>query len=360
MTAAPIALNARATSPLLVWVLAPVVETDDPDIAWYADYSQSKAEYDRAFGALGLAWRWQPVTMRDHEAVVQRIIRESAGHEPVILNLCDGDEVNGSPGISVIRCLERHGLRYTGADERFYDVTTSKIVMKEAFDRAGVPTSPWAVVPRDGAGIGEIIRRLGVPLILKPAVSAGSMGITTKSVVQSPQALRAALKRLSENGGHGVRAAGPLPFCDGAFQVVCAFEVLEHIPEDQATIAEIARVLRPGGAFFVSVPVNPALFTDFDHVCGHVRRYDAGALAAQLAVVGLHIERWTTQRNNFSRVTGALVGGLLRGLAYFPRLTMRLKRQAVENQLSRAHTWRSDDLMLSHQDGGLIAIARRR
>ena len=171
---------------------------------------------------------------------------------------------------------------------------------------------------------------------------------------------RAALKRLSENGGHGVRAAGPLPFCDGAFQVVCAFEVLEHIPEDQATIAEIARVLRPGGAFFVSVPVNPALFTDFDHVCGHVRRYDAGALAAQLAAVGLHIERWTTQRNNFSRVTGALVGGLLRGLAYFPRLTMRLKRQAVENQLSRAHNWRTDDLMLSHQDGGLIAIARRR
>ena len=149
------------------------------------------------------------------------------------------------------------------------------------------------------------------------------------------------------------------PFCDGAFQVVCAFGRWST-PEDQATIAEIARVLRPGGAFFVSVPVNPALFTDFDDVCGHVRRYDAGALAAQLAAVGLHIERWTTQRNNFSRFTGALVGGLLRGLAYFPRLTMRLKRQAVENQLSRAHTWRSDDLMLSHQDGGLIAIARRR
>jgi SAM-dependent methyltransferase len=171
---------------------------------------------------------------------------------------------------------------------------------------------------------------------------------------------RAALKRLSEHGGHGVRAAGPLPFCDGAFQVVCAFEVLEHIPEDQATIAEIARVLRPGGAFFVSVPVNPQLFTAFDTVCGHVRRYDAEALQAQLAQVGLSIERWTTQPNHFGAFTGALVGGLLRGLAYFPRLTMRLKRQAVQNQLNRSHTWRQDAIVHSHTDGGLIAIARRR
>lgn len=207
MTAAPIALRAYSDAPFLVWVLAPVVETDDADIAWYSDFTQSKAEYERAFAALGFAWRWQPVTLADHRDVVQMIIRESAGHEPVVLNLCDGDEINGSPGLSVIRCLREHGLRYTGADERFYDVTTSKIVMKEAFDRAGVPTSPWAVIPRDGAGINDVVKRLGVPLILKPAVSAGSMGITTKSVAQSPQALRAALKRLSK-GYHGWDIAG--------------------------------------------------------------------------------------------------------------------------------------------------------
>jgi D-alanine-D-alanine ligase len=207
VTAAPIALPALSNAPLLVWVLAPLVETDDADIAWYSDFSQSRAEYERAFAALGVAWRWQPVTMRDYEDVVRTIVRDSQGHEPVVFNLCDGDEVNGSPGLSVIRCLKSHGLRYTGADERFYDVTTSKIVMKEAFDRAGVPTSPWAVIPRDGAGVSEVIKRLGAPLILKPAVSAGSMGITTKSVCSSAQALRAALKRLNQ-GYHGWDVAG--------------------------------------------------------------------------------------------------------------------------------------------------------
>ncbi len=202
MTAAPLALRALSDSPFLVWVLVPVVETADADIAWYSDFEQSRAEYERAFAALGFAWRWQPVTLANHRDVLSAIVRDSVGHEPIVLNLCDGDEINGSPGLSVIRCIKEHGLRYTGADERFYDVTTSKIVMKEAFDRAGVPTSPWEVIPRDGSGINDIIKRLGTPLILKPAVSAGSLGITTKSVVQSPQALRAALKRLNK-GYHG-------------------------------------------------------------------------------------------------------------------------------------------------------------
>ncbi len=202
MTAAPLALPALDDAPLLVWVLAPLVETDDPDLAWYSDYTQSRAEYERAFAALGITWRWQPVTLANHQEVVGSILRDSIGHEPVIFNLCDGDEINGSPGISVIRCLRAHGLRFTGADEHFFDITTSKIVMKQAFERAGVPTSPWAVIPKDGAGINEVFNRLGGPLILKPAISAGSMGITTKSVVENPQSLRAQLTKLRK-GYHG-------------------------------------------------------------------------------------------------------------------------------------------------------------
>ena len=237
MTAAPIALAAPSNAPLLVWVLAPLVETTDEEIAWYADFSQSQAEYDRAFAALGIPWRWQSVTMRNYRDVIRTIVRESAGYEPVIFNLCDGDEVTGSPGLSVIHCLVEHGLRYTGADAHFYDVTTSKIVMKEAFDRAGVPTSPWAVVPRDGAGIAGILKRLGAPLILKPAVSAGSMGITTKSVVRSHQGLRAALNRLNK-GYHGWDIAGGgvfvERFVDGP--EFTTFIVGSHDQRDAATV----------------------------------------------------------------------------------------------------------------------------
>lgn len=170
---------------------------------------------------------------------------------------------------------------------------------------------------------------------------------------------RPALGKLQAQGGHAVRAAGPLPFPDGVFQVVCAFEVLEHIPDDKTAMAEIARVLRPGGVLFLSVPVNPQLFTAFDTVCGHVRRYDARALQDQLQSLGLSIERWATQTNNYGPVTGAAVAGAIRALGWFPRLLVRVKRQAVQNHLGRPYVWQQGPIEDSHRAGGLIAVARR-
>jgi SAM-dependent methyltransferase len=46
----------------------------------------------------------------------------------------------------------------------------------------------------------------------------------------------------------------PLPFRDGAFDAVVCLDVLEHVPDEAAVVAEIARVLRPGGTLIVSVP----------------------------------------------------------------------------------------------------------
>lgn len=170
----------------------------------------------------------------------------------------------------------------------------------------------------------------------------------------------AALAKLRSHGGHSVRASSRLPFCDAAFRAICAFEVLEHIPDDDEVIAELSRVLAPGGALLMSVPVNPALYTGFDAACEHIRRYDAVELCARLAARGLHIERWTTQRNNFGKLSGWLAGGLLRLSLRMPRLLFWMKRSAVKNQLARNLTWRTDDVANSHHDGGFIAIFRRR
>lgn len=195
--------NPSRTREPLVWVLVPHLETADENLAWYYDFSQSRAEYRRAFAALGIPWRWQKVTLADHEAVIARIAKSAQRHDVTVFNLCDGDEANGVPGLSVIHALERHGLRYTGADAPFYDGTTSKLDMKRAFDRAGVPTAAWAEVPRDGRGAAALFARLGGgPLIVKPAVSAGSMGVTTKSVVRTAAELKEQLQRL-RLGYHG-------------------------------------------------------------------------------------------------------------------------------------------------------------
>ncbi len=88
--------------------------------------------------------------------------------------------------------------------------------------------------------------------------------------------------------------AGHLPFPDGHFDVVIAAEVLEHIPEDAAAIAELRRVLRPGGLMAVTVPrwwperVCWALSREYHSVPGgHVRIYRRRELARRLCQSGL-------------------------------------------------------------------------
>jgi SAM-dependent methyltransferase len=87
-----------------------------------------------------------------------------------------------------------------------------------------------------------------------------------------------------------------LPFPDGSFDRVIAAEVLEHIPADFAAIAELVRVLRPGGTLAVTVPrwgpelVNWALSDAYhQHPGGHIRIYRAGVLIGRLRDAGLTV-----------------------------------------------------------------------
>lgn len=175
--------------PYTIWVLAPYLESDDPNIQHYYDFTQSIDEYTRVFEELGVPWKWQPVTMQDYKTVIRNIATSANGKTPLILNLCDGDEVNGTPGISVIKELIRFGLIFTGADEHFFRITTSKIPMKKAFDKAKVPNANWRVIGENYGSVRGICKRVGSPLIIKPAISGGSMGVSVKNVVHTEQEL---------------------------------------------------------------------------------------------------------------------------------------------------------------------------
>ncbi len=194
-----------------VWVLAPYLHTGDPNVDYYYDFTQSIQEYTKAFKELDMEWQWQPVTMDDYKEVIDLIEETSRQELTVVLNLCDGDEINGTPGISVLKLLHEKQLIYTGANEYFYGITTSKIPMKEAFEQSGVATPAWRVITENGQSLHRIFEHLGNPLIVKPAVSGGSMGVSVKSVVHTQEELSAQLKLLFEGyRGWSLTAGGVL------------------------------------------------------------------------------------------------------------------------------------------------------
>ncbi|MHB8290185.1 MAG: class I SAM-dependent methyltransferase [Acidimicrobiales bacterium] len=118
---------------------------------------------------------------------------------------------------------------------------------------------------------------------------------TALTEVRGMMGALAAEDRVLQGGSGSVVNADALrlPFLDGSFDRIVAAEVLEHVPADTKAMAEIHRVLRPGGLLAVTVPrfgpelVNWALSDSYHSVKGgHVRIYPRSTLIGRLAEVG--------------------------------------------------------------------------
>jgi len=83
--------------------------------------------------------------------------------------------------------------------------------------------------------------------------------------------------------------ATSLPFASSSFDGVILGEVLEHLEDDGAAVKEAARVLRPKGSLAVSVPRNPAWFSQSDQWAGHVRRYTREELVDRIESTGFTV-----------------------------------------------------------------------
>lgn len=64
-----------------------------------------------------------------------------------------------------------------------------------------------------------------------------------------------------------------LPFASNGFDIVTAFDLIEHVDRDQDLVNEVLRVLRPGGVFIATVPAHPFLWSGHDVALHHRRRY---------------------------------------------------------------------------------------
>ena len=134
-------------------------------------------------------------------------------------------------------------------------------------------------------------------------IEAAKAGHTAVGCDLSLAGLRAAGRFAGEKGvekrtGWVCCSAEQLPFADGSFSSVLAIAVLEHVPDDRAALSELARVLRPGGQAWVTVPhalrnISPIFRAPnrrHDRRLGHLRRYEQDELAEAGRRVGLVAE----------------------------------------------------------------------
>lgn len=84
-----------------------------------------------------------------------------------------------------------------------------------------------------------------------------------------------------------------IPFVE-EYDVIGAFDVLEHIEEDEIVLGQLYRALTASGILLVTVPQHPSLWSASDDLACHVRRYTASEIGDKARRAGFVIERSTS------------------------------------------------------------------
>jgi SAM-dependent methyltransferase len=103
----------------------------------------------------------------------------------------------------------------------------------------------------------------------------------------------AAVAKLVEGGANAtVGLVGHLPYADAAFDLIGAFDILEHVDDDDEALSELSRVAAPETTLLLSAPLHASRWTRFDELVGHGRRYGPDELLSMLSR-----SRWSVEQS---------------------------------------------------------------
>ncbi len=144
----------------------------------------------------------------------------------------------------------------------------------------------WSVVRK-------IVNGFGPASILEIGCGQGGFGarlapLTSTYLAVEPDASSCAVakSRIEPRGGTVLNIAAEDLGSDQTFDLVCAFEVLEHIDDDRAALHSWHDRTAPGGHILLSMPAWQERFNDWDTMVGHYRRYSPSDCRSRLAEAG--------------------------------------------------------------------------
>jgi len=151
---------------------------------------------------------------------------------------------------------------------------------------------PAADILEVGCGTGgnlEMLSRFGQTFALEPEPEARSYAAGRSGVAV-------------EAG----RLPDELPAFGRAFDLIAAFDVIEHVDDDVGALRALARLLKPGGRLIATVPANAWMWSEHDVKHHHKRRYDLNRFGAIVAEAGLDAVKLTHFNTLLFPVIGAI------------------------------------------------------
>jgi glycosyltransferase involved in cell wall biosynthesis/phospholipid N-methyltransferase len=144
--------------------------------------------------------------------------------------------------------------------------------------------------------------------------------------------------------------SGDFAGLEEGFDTVVCLNVLEHVPDPDEALSNMASVLEPGGRLVLYVPCDQRLYSPLDEVLGHRCRYDRAMLSRELTAAGLEVEE--VFDFNRSSVPGWWLNGKVFRRRHLSRLQLKLFNLALP-------LVRRLDRLLPWPGLGLVAVARK-
>lgn len=191
--------------------------------------------------------------------------RADGGVDPYLRYAADGQAVNWSASLEELHAEE--------ARDHFIDVWTRRAML----ERLG-PLPAGGVIVDLGCSTGYLLAdlRVAYPDAQLVGVDLVDSGLrTAHREVPDARLLQADVCAL--------------PLDDASVDAAMSANLLEHVPDDEAALAELYRVLAPGAPGVLVVPAGPGSYDYYDRFLGHERRYGHGELAGKARGVGLEV-----------------------------------------------------------------------